>query len=102
MISQNNIKIPKAEIINYCKRHHIIEFALFGSVLTKDFGPDSDIDVLVTFEPGCHYSLYDIMEIREDLKKMLGCEIDLLEKAGLKNPFRRHQILNNMEIIYAA
>ncbi|MDH4201439.1 MAG: nucleotidyltransferase domain-containing protein [Phycisphaerae bacterium] len=99
---QNNIHIPKSKIINYCRQHHIIELAFFGSVLTKDFGPDSDIDVLITLDPDCHYSFYDVIDIRDDLKKMLGYEIDLVEKQGLKNPFRKHQILNNMEVIYAA
>jgi len=102
MVSHNSIHIPKSKIINYCRQHHIVEFALFGSVLTKDFGPDSDINVLITLEPDCHYSLYDIMDIRDDLKDLLGYDIDLVEKQALKNPFRRHDILNNMEIVYAA
>jgi len=102
MTLQNNINIPKTKIINYCKQHNIIEFALFGSVLTMDFNSDSDIDILVTFTPDCHYSLYDILDVQDDLKNMLGCEIDLVEKQALKNPFRRHEILNNMEIVYAA
>jgi len=99
---QNNIKILKTEIDNYCRQHHITELALFGSVLSEDFGPDSDIDVLITLEPDCHYSLYDVMAIRDDLEKLLNHEVDLVEKQALTNPFRRHQILNNMEIIYAA
>ena len=102
MMSQNNIHIPRSEIINYCRQHHIIEFALFGSVLTENFNPTSDIDILVTFDPDCHYSLYEVMDIQNDLKNMLGCDVDLVEKQGLKNPFRRHEILNHMEIIYAA
>jgi predicted nucleotidyltransferase len=102
MTSQYGINIPKAKIINYCKQHNIIELALFGSVLTMDFNPDSDIDILVTFKPDCHYSLYDILDVQDDLKNMLGYEIDLVEKKGLKNPFRRHEILNKMEVVYAA
>jgi predicted nucleotidyltransferase len=98
---KNNINIPQSKIIDYCRQHHIIEFALFGSVLTGDFNPDSDIDVLVTFDPACHYSLYDLVNIRQDLETLLGREIDLVEKQGLRNPFRRHEILNNMEVLYA-
>jgi predicted nucleotidyltransferase len=101
-MSQNNLTIPKAKIIDYCKQHHIIEFALFGSVLTQDFSPSSDIDILVTFDPDCHYSLYDVLDIQNDLKNMLGCDVDLVEKQGLKNPFRRQEILTHMEIVYAA
>ena len=95
------INIPKSKIADYCKQHHIIEFALFGSVLTEDFKPGSDIDVLVTFAPDCHYSFYDLVVIRDDLQGMFGREVDLVEKQGLKNPFRKHQILNNMEVVYA-
>lgn len=102
MASQNNIKISREAIINYCKQHNIIEFALFGSVLTSQFHSQSDIDVLVTFKPDCHYSFYDIMAIQEDLEDMFDRPVDLVEKQSLKNPFRRHTILNTMEVIYAA
>lgn len=102
MASQNNIKISREAIIKYCKQHHIIEFALFGSVLTSQFHSKSDIDVLVTFQPDCHYSFYDIMAIQEDLEEMFDRPVDLVEKQSLKNPFRRHAILNTMEVIYAA
>lgn len=101
MVSQNNIKIPREKIISYCKQHNIIEFALFGSILTTKFNPDSDIDILVTFKPDCHYSFYDIVDIKEDFANMFDRQVDLVEKQGLKNPFRKHNILNNMEVIYA-
>jgi hypothetical protein len=102
MVSQNNINISKEAIINYCKQHNIIEFALFGSVLTNQFHSNSDIDVLVTFQPDCHYSFYDIVAIQEDLENMFARPVDLVEKQSLKNPFRKHEILKNMEVIYVA
>lgn len=99
---QNNVKIPKDEIINFCRQRRITELALFGSVLREDFRPDSDIDVLVTFAPDARYSLFDLASIQEELTTILERDVDLVEKAALRNPFRRHHILKNLEVIYAA
>ena len=98
----HQIDLPKEKIVSFCEQRKISEFAFFGSVLRGDFRPDSDIDVLVTFAPDCGYSLFDLAEIKQELETILGHEVDLVEKDSLKNPFRRHAILNNMEVIYAA
>ena len=92
----------KARLVEFCRRYGVLELALFGSVLRDDYGPDSDIDVLVTFAPDSHPSLLDLGEMREDLKEILGREVDLVEKAGLRNPFRRRAILKTAEVVYAA
>ena len=97
-----SIELPEEKIAEFCRQWKIIEFALFGSVLRDDFRPDSDIDVLVTFADDCGHSLFDLVQMQEQLKTILAHEVDLVEKAGLRNPFRRHNILNNMEVIYAA
>ena len=97
----HKIDLPKEKIVNFCQRWKIAEFALFGSVLRDDFRPDSDIDVLVSFAADCGYSLFDLAQMQEELKIILSNEVDLVEKASLQNPFRRHSILNNMEVIYA-
>ena len=96
------INLPKEKIAEFCRQWKITEFALFGSVLRDDFRSDSDIDVLVTFADDCGHSLFDLVQMQEQLKTILAHEVDLVEKAGLRNPFRRHHILNNMEVIYAA
>jgi len=97
-----SIELPEEKIAEFCRQWKITEFALFGSVLRDDFRPDSDIDVLVTFADDCGHSLFDLVQMQEQLKTILAHEVDLVEKAGLRNPFRRHNILNNMEVIYAA
>lgn len=97
----HKIDLPKEKILDFCQRWKITEFALFGSVLRDDFRPNSDIDVLVTFAEGSEYSLFDLAQMQIELKTILACEVDLVEKAGLRNPFRRRAILNNMEVIYA-
>jgi predicted nucleotidyltransferase len=98
----HNIDLPKEKVVEFCKRWKIAEFALFGSVLNDNFRPYSDIDVLVTFAADCGHSLFDLAQMQEELKAIFAHEVDLVEKDGLRNPFRRHAILNNMEVIYAA
>ena len=103
MLQQNIINIfIKNEIRNFCHRWKVTELALFGSVLRKDFGPDSDIDVLVSFADDARWSLYDLVQMTEDLQSIFGREVDLVEKKAIRNPFRRQSILLNNEIIYAA
>ena len=98
----HGIDLAEETIAEFCRRWRITELALFGSVLREDFGSDSDIDVLVTFAEDCGYSLFDLAQIQEELKGILAHDVDLVEKAGLRNPFRRHSILSKMEVIYAA
>lgn len=78
------------------------ELALFGSVLRDDFCPDSDVDVLVSFEPGAPWTLWDLSAMRQELEEIFGRDVDLVEKKGLRNPFRRHAILSSRRLIYAA
>jgi len=80
----------------------VVEMALFGSVLREDFRPDSDVDVLVTFAPNDGWSLWDLIDMRDELREILGRQIDLVEERSLVNPFRRRSILRTKRVIYAA
>jgi predicted nucleotidyltransferase len=80
----------------------VTELALFGSALRDDFGPESDVDLLVTFDPGAPWSLFDLVEMREELAEVFGREVDLVEKKALRNPFRRRAILDSSRTLYAA
>ena len=95
------IDIPKDKIEDFCKRWKIAEFSIFGSALRKDFSPKSDVDVLISFEPDIPWSLFDWVDMIEELRDILGREVDLVEKSGLRNPFRRREILSNRQVIYA-
>jgi predicted nucleotidyltransferase len=97
----HGVDIPKKRIVDFCQRWNITEFALFGSVLRDDFHPGSDVDVLVTFTEDCGHSLLDLAQMQNELETILAHKVDLVEKAGLRNPFRKSAILNNMEIVYA-
>jgi len=76
--------------------------ALFGSVLSEDFRPDSDIDILVSFKDDAGWSLFDFVDMIDELKAIFGRKVDLVEKESLRNPFRRQAILAGNEVIYAA
>ena len=85
----------------FCARWRIAEFSLFGSVLRDDFGPDSDVDVLVRFAPDGAWGLYDLLDLRDELTARFGRPVDLVDAAGLRNPFRRHRILTTREVLHA-
>jgi len=95
------VRFDRQRVAELCRRYGVAELALFGSVLREDFRADSDVDVLVSFGPDAHPSLLDLAEFREDLKDAFGREVDLVERAGLRNPFRRRAILSTAEVVYA-
>jgi len=97
-----NIQIPEKQIADFCQRWKIVEFSLFGSVVGKGFQPNSDVDVLVSFAPDARWSLFDIISMQDELKEIFGREVDLVEREGLVNPFRRQAILNSRKVIYEA
>jgi predicted nucleotidyltransferase len=87
-------------IADFCRRHHIRKLALFGSVLREDFRPDSDIDVLVEFEPGQRVGLIRLAGIERELTELLGRRVDL-RKPGDLSPYFREEVLDSAEVIYA-
>lgn len=99
-MNNNTTVVPKDKIPDFCHRWKIKEFSLFGSILHEDFGPDSDVDILVTFDEDAHWSLYDWMDMIEELKAIFGREVHLFSEKGLRNPFRRHKILTTREVVY--
>jgi len=97
----DRIKASPAEIAEFCQRWHITEFALFGSVLRDDFRPDSDIDVLLTFPPEQWLTWDDWQAMQREIETLFKRNVDLVSKQYLKNPYRRHEILNTRQVIYA-
>ena len=101
MQKKKKFRIPRKKIAEFCKRWSINEFALFGSVLRADFRPDSDVDVLVSIDPRAKIGLFEIAEMGIELEDMFKRPVDLVEKEGLRNPYRRSEILNTARVIYA-
>jgi uncharacterized protein len=96
------LPIPRKEIAAFSKRWQVVEFSLFGSVLRDDFRPDSDVDVLVTFSEGAQISLFDLVQMKLELEEIFHRPVDVIEKDALENPFRKREILNTAQVIYAA
>jgi len=103
-MNKQRIIIPKKKIGEFCQRWKVVEFSLFGSILRDDFRPDSDVDVLVTFTPDAQVSLFDLVEMQDELKAIFKREVDLIEKQAIvesKNYIRRKSILENTRVVYA-
>ena len=98
----HNTEISADKIEAFCQRWKIVEFALFGSVLRDDFRPDSDVDVVVELAEDAPWSLFEWVDMIDELKAIFGREIDLVEKTAITNPFRRKAILGSREVLYAA
>lgn len=101
MVSRN-LDVPMEQIAEFCRKWKIRQFSLFGSVLREDFRPDSDVDVLVSFQPDSTWDLLDTVDMRDELMALFGREVDFVEEGGLRNPFRRVGILFTRQVVYAA
>ena len=97
--------ISQTDLEQFCRRWAVSEMALFGSVLRQDFGPDSDVDILVTFAPEAEWSLLDHVQMEMELAELLGREVDLLSRRAVErsqNPLRRREILQSAQTVYGA
>ena len=101
-MSGKKFRLPRKKIAEFCKRWSITEFSLFGSVLRPDFTPQSDIDVLVSIDPQAHIGLFELAEMQIELENLFKRPVDLVEKEGLRNPYRRQEILKTAQVIYAS
>lgn len=98
MIVQQHIRIDESALAVFCQRYHIRRLALFGSVLRADFRPDSDIDVLVEFEPGKAPG-WEMVDMEDELSAMFGRRVDLNTPNSLSRHFRQ-KVLNTAEVLY--
>ena len=94
------IHIPTEGIAEICRRHRVRRMALFGSVIRDDFTPDSDVDVLIEYEPG-HAGGFEFFRMRRELIALLGREVDMHTAASL-SPYFRQEVLDEAEEIYVA
>ena len=90
------------QIAQFCDRWGISEFSLFGSVVRDDFGPDSDVDVLIRLNLAKSHGGWDWIDMIDELEAMFGRKVDLTSPKILDNPFRRQTILADLKVLYAA
>lgn len=95
----DQIAIHREQVVDFCRQNDIRRLALFGSVLRDDFRPDSDVDVLVEFEPGARVGLIRLAGLEARLSAILGRRVDLRTPADLSRYFRQ-DVLNTAEVLY--
>ena len=96
--------VAKEALAEFCRRWKVAELAVFGSILGQDFGPDSDVDLLVTFRPEADWGLFDHVKMEQELKTLLKREVDLVSRRAIErsqNWIRRKRILNSAQVVYA-
>ena len=96
------IDIPLSAVKAFCEKYGVEEFSLFGSVLRDDFGPQSDVDVMLKFKAGHGFSFENTPRIYEELEAIFGRPVDVIEKGRIRNPFRRQAIMSSYQVIHAA
>jgi uncharacterized protein len=101
-ITNSGIELPMKQIEEFCRKYGVQEFALFGSVLRADFGPDSDVDVMLKFGPGFGFTFENTPDIQEELQAMFGRAVDVIEMGRIRNPIRRKAIMSSHRVVYAA
>jgi len=100
-----HVELLKDKIEAFCHTWKVVELALFGSVLRDDFGPDSDVDVLVTFADDARWGLLDHARMERELAAIIGRDVDLVTRSAVErspNWIRRREILEGSRSLYAA
>jgi predicted nucleotidyltransferase len=98
-----SIEVPDEAIEAFCRKWKITQLEAFGSVLRNDFRPDSDIDLLVTFEPNSRTTLFDLVSMEAEMATLLGRPVDMITRKGIeqsKNYIRRKAILGSAQPLY--
>jgi uncharacterized protein len=98
------IAIDQEKIKAFCEKWKVVEFSLFGSVLTDEFRPDSDVDVMVKVAPEAHPTLFSMVDMEDELRIIIGRDVDLLTRSSVvrsENYLMRKSILSNVMTFYA-
>mgnify|MGYP006290422041 CR=1 FL=1 len=101
----NSIKLPREAIAAFCRKWKVVRLEVFGSALREDFSPESDVDLLVTFEEDADWSLFDHAQMEMELSEILSRDVDLITRRSIessRNPYRRREILNQAQTVYEA
>lgn len=99
--SRVKIRVPKKELADFCRRYHVQKLALFGSVLGENFRAESDVDVLVSFQPNAKIGFITFSRMQRELTELFNRPVDLVPMEGLK-PVIRDSVLSNIEEVYAS
>jgi predicted nucleotidyltransferase len=103
-MDKTQLPISAKKLTAFCKKWEITEFSVFGSALRGDFSPQSDIDVLISFAPQSDWGLFDHLQMKQELKQLLGREVDLITRRALeqsRNSLLRSEILSTAKVFYS-
>lgn len=98
------MSIPHQELVAFCKRWKVVEFALFGAAVRDDFTPGSDVDALASFAPDSNWGLFEHIQMKRELKAIFGREVDLVTRRALeqsRNALLRSEILDTARVIFS-
>jgi predicted nucleotidyltransferase len=101
----SQVGVDEGRLASFCRRWEVAELALFGSALRADFGPESDVDFLVTFSPEADWSLLDHVTMESELSEIVGRKVDLVNRSAIErsdNWIRREAILRSAEPFFVA
>jgi predicted nucleotidyltransferase len=104
-MNRSRIIVAEQNLEAFCQRWNVVELSLFGSAVRDDFRSDSDIDLLVTFAPDAHWTLFDLVDMEDELKSIFGRDVDLVERHAIElseNYIRRKDILSNLTVLYVS
>ena len=102
-LERNGICLRYEDIARICEKYHISELSVFGSALRDDFRDDSDVDLLIVWEDYMNKNgSWDFLYIENDLEKLIGRDVDVVDKECIRNPIRREEILSSYEVVYVA
>ena len=97
----NGLEIPDGRLADLCRRSQVSELSVFGSALRPDFRPESDVDLLVVFEPEARIGFIAYARLQRELSELVGRKVDLVSKRGLK-PLIRDEVIASSRVVYAA
>jgi hypothetical protein len=98
----DELPILDETLARFCQKWRVRRLSLFGSAARGNLRADSDIDVLVLFDPAAPWSSFDLVAMRDELAALVGREVDLIEEDSVRNPFLRANIQRDQRVIYAA
>ncbi|MCX5803953.1 MAG: nucleotidyltransferase family protein [Proteobacteria bacterium] len=100
MAQKDHIVVPKEQLEQFCRKYNIKSLSFFGSILREDFKPESDIDILVEFQPGHKIGFLKMAHIENELSEMFGRKVDLRTPEELSHYFRQ-EVIESAEVQYA-
>ena len=101
-LSNNGIDLTHKDLEYIISKYNVKEISVFGSSIRNDFTSESDIDFLIEFRNSEKISLFDILDIQDYLQNITKRNVDIVESAGLVNPYRREAIMNSREPLYVS